>query len=65
MMEEDFYNGIVCECKGVSYERIVEEIHTGAETLQDIMERTGAGETCGRCRKKIKTIITMEKTPIL
>lgn len=64
-MEEDFYNGIVCECNGVSYDTIVELIRDGAETLEEIMEKTGAGETCGRCRKKIKAIIALQKTPVL
>lgn len=56
-MEE---NNIVCKCKGVSEETIVNEIKKGSKTLKEIKNTTkaGTGVCCGiRCNKIIKNLI--------
>jgi len=43
-------NGIVCYCSNVSKEKILEAIASGAKSLQDIRNMTGAC-TLGKCKE--------------
>lgn len=55
---------IVCRCKKITIERIIEAVKNGANTYEDIKEITGAGTgMCkGRkCRSKIEEIIAENK----
>ena len=46
---------IVCICRGVSEEEILEAIRRGARTLDKIARRCdGAGTDCGSCRCEIQ-----------
>jgi bacterioferritin-associated ferredoxin len=45
---------IVCLCRGVSDRQIVEAVHDGARSLDDVARRCdGAGTDCGSCRADI------------
>lgn len=55
---------IICLCKGVSKDVIVQAIKDGADTFEKIQEATGAGTGfCGasRCRGKIEELIEENK----
>lgn len=41
---------MICFCAGVTQQEIINAIATGAETLNDIQHRTGAGNG-GECKK--------------
>lgn len=56
-MEND---NLVCLCKGVSKDEIINEVKKGSATLKEIKQNTtaGTGTCCGiRCKKNIKKII--------
>ena len=38
-----------CKCKNVSIEEVVNAVKNGADTIEKVMEATGAGTACGRC----------------
>ena len=51
---------MVCLCKGITDEEIVEAIENGADTFEKVMKATGAGSgPCkgGRCRSRIEDLI--------
>ena len=55
---------IVCLCKGVTEETIVNAIKNGATTVEDIKEQTGAstgGCKGARCKKTIESLIEANK----
>lgn len=55
---------IICLCKGVSKDVILQAIKDGADTFEKIQEATGAGTGfCGasRCRGKIEALIEENK----
>lgn len=55
---------IVCLCKNVSEETIVDAIKNGADTFEKIQEATGAGTGfCGaaRCKETIERLIEENK----
>ena len=39
-----------CKCKNVSIEEVVNAVKNGADTIEKVMEATGAGTACGRCK---------------
>ena len=48
---------IICACQGIDVATIKKAIAEGAETVDDIMESTGAGTVCGACIDEIAEII--------
>ncbi|GAA0773027.1 (2Fe-2S)-binding protein [Clostridium subterminale] len=50
-------NRIVCTCQDVDYNTIKKAIEDGAQTVDDIMEATGAGTVCGACISEIEEIL--------
>lgn len=55
---------IICKCKKISEETIVNAIKDGATTIEEVKEKTGA--TSGfchglRCKKKIEELINEHK----
>lgn len=55
---------VVCLCKGVSEETIVEAIKNGAKTFEEVSEKTGAGTGfchAGRCKGTILKLIEENK----
>ena len=55
---------LVCMCKGVTDEFIIEAIKNGAHTVEEVAEITGATTgACkgGRCKKRIEDLIAEYK----
>ncbi len=51
-------NKIICFCKGVSYQQIVDAVNNkGAKVQEDIERITGASSGCGRCKRKVISIL--------
>ena len=40
-----------CHCRNVTYGMIEAAIRNGADSLQQVMEATGAGKGCGKCKE--------------
>ncbi|WP_457606606.1 (2Fe-2S)-binding protein [Nitratifractor sp.] len=47
---EDIY--VVCECMDVTYGEILSAIKEGHCTLDALMDATGAGTACGKCKSR-------------
>lgn len=47
----------VCHCRAVTDRRIVEEIHAGATSLDEVGLGCGAGTQCGGCHPTIEAIL--------
>ncbi|TLX71038.1 cupin domain-containing protein [Labilibacter sediminis] len=52
-------NRIICHCKQVSYGDIRKAMVSGARTVKEIQEITGAGTECGNCIKDIEKILSL------
>lgn len=52
-------NRIICHCKQVTYLDIRKAMVTGARTVEEIQEITGAGSVCGNCVKEIEKILSV------
>lgn len=50
-----------CRCKNVSIETIVNAVKDGADTVDKVVEVTGAGSACGRCKGIIGNIIEIKR----
>ena len=50
-----------CKCKNVSIEEVVNAVKNGADTVEKVMEVTGAGTACGRCKGGLITNIIENK----
>lgn len=48
---------IVCNCVGVTCERIKAAVDSGATTLEEVQEATGAGTVCGACLEEVEALI--------
>lgn len=48
---------IICRCKNVSYIDIRKAMISGARSLAEIKEITGASTCCGRCSEEIEKIL--------
>ena len=46
-----------CHCKNVTYGMIEDAVRNGADTLQQVMEVTGAGKGCGKCKGFLEYLI--------
>jgi len=51
---------IVCHCNAVRAEEIRSEVRLGAETVELVSARCGAGARCGGCRPAIEALIVDE-----
>ena len=47
---------IVCACNSVTNGMIKEAVESGAKTLEEVQEKTGAGTVCGACTEDIQKI---------
>ena len=48
---------IACNCKNITYGMIEDAVLNGADTLQQVMDVTGAGKGCGKCREFLEYLI--------
>ena len=46
-----------CHCKNVTYGMIEDAIRNGADTLQKVMDVTGVGKGCGKCKAFLEYLI--------
>ena len=46
-----------CHCRNVTYGMIENAVRGGADTLQAVMDATGAGRGCGTCRDFLEYLI--------
>lgn len=51
------FNKNVCNCRGVSFEKIEESINNGADTFEKVVEATKATKGCGRCKCYVEDIV--------
>ena len=45
------------QCRHVTYGMIEDAARSGADTLQAVMDATGAGRGCGKCRNFLEVLI--------
>ncbi|MGL5085886.1 MAG: (2Fe-2S)-binding protein [Clostridium sp.] len=50
-------NEIICHCRNVDYVAIRRAMRSGARTLEEIKQMTGAGTGCGECLGEIERIL--------
>lgn len=50
-------NRVICACQDIDVEAIKKAVEAGAETVDDIMEATGAGTICGACIDEIAEVL--------
>lgn len=50
-------NRVICVCQDIDVDAIRKAVENGAETVDDIMEATGAGTICGACIDEIAEIL--------
>jgi bacterioferritin-associated ferredoxin len=55
---------IVCVCKAVSDREVAKAIEEGAETVEQVMQRTGVGGGCGRCLVDVRRALDMAQGKI-
>ena len=48
---------IACSCHNVSYGKIIDAVHAGADTVEKVVEATGAGTGCGKCRAFLSSFL--------
>ena len=49
--------GIICQCHQVGGATLLDAVHDGCRTLQDLAARTGAGTGCGSCRGQLASLL--------
>lgn len=49
----------VCGCKNVSLQTVIDAVKNGADTVDKVAEKTGAGIDCGRCKALVANIIEL------
>ncbi len=48
---------VVCNCMNVTSGRIKEAVDSGASTLEEVQEATGAGTVCGACLEDVQRLV--------
>lgn len=48
---------VVCTCLNVTIGMIKDAVDSGAETLKDVQEATGAGTICGACLEDVEHLV--------
>lgn len=48
---------IVCNCMSVTSGMIKEAVDSGAETLEEVQDATGAGTVCGACLEDVERLV--------
>ena len=54
-------NGIICFCRSVPAERIIGVINSGSETLEKVIDHSGAGLDCQSCHHDIERLLDSMK----
>ncbi len=53
----------VCICNAVTDRQILDAAATGAETLYELMQRTGCGNCCGCCQDDAEALLAQSRKP--
>lgn len=48
---------LICHCHGVTHREIQEAVADGAQTLEEVGDRCGAGRGCGGCLEAVCEIM--------
>ena len=48
---------IVCHCLGITNGMIKDAVESGAQTLEEAQEMTGAATVCGACQEDVQRLI--------
>lgn len=48
---------VACSCRNVTYGQIADAISNGASSVNEVMEKTGAGKGCGKCREFLQYLV--------
>ena len=48
---------VVCNCLNVANGMIKDAVDSGASTLEEVQEKTGAGTACGVCTDSIQRLV--------
>ncbi len=54
----------ICICKAVSEAKLVDTIHSGAHTIEELVFRTDASTKCGSCSQQVRSILQRELSKI-
>ena len=55
---------IICQCTGATDNAIKNLIREGAESVADIVRRSGSGRCCAPCRQEIADILCQQRATI-
>ena len=50
-------NKEACHCRNITYVMIEDAIKDGAITVEQVMDVTGAGKSCGKCKEFIAYLV--------
>lgn len=56
-------DAVVCNCRGVDRGTLCRALDNGANTLQALMDRTGASTVCGSCRPLLQELVADSAAP--
>lgn len=48
---------VVCYCQNVTNGMVKEAVDAGANTLEEVQEKTGAGTVCGGCVENVQRLV--------
>ena len=48
---------VVCHCLGITNGMIKDAVESGAKTLEDVQEQTGATTVCGACLEDVQRLV--------
>ena len=50
-------NEVICSCSGVTVGMLKDAITNGADTVEKVIETTGASTYCGACQESVETLV--------
>lgn len=51
------YDEVVCTCLDVTCGMIKDAVDSGADTVEQVQEKTGAGTICGACLEDVQRLV--------
>lgn len=51
------YDEVVCTCLDVTCGMIKDAVDAGADTVEQVQEKTGAGTICGACLEDVQRLV--------
>ena len=50
-------NKIACECRHITYGQIEDAVKAGAVTFEQVQEKTGCSQSCGKCKDFLEYLV--------